>query len=98
MFTSSYSVSIAFYFQIPPEDGQISYSTAKVPPSKFPERKFCSVCGFPSPYTCVKCGLRYCSGKCLRTHEETRSVDDDGPGFDFRLAYNIFIYLIHLFF
>ena len=29
------------------EVGEPSYSSANVPPSKFPERHFCSVCGYP---------------------------------------------------
>ena len=27
--------------------GEPSYNSANVPPSKFPERHFCSVCGYP---------------------------------------------------
>lgn len=51
-----------------------NYFNAVVPPSKFPERHFCSVCGFPSNYTCVSCGTRYCSVKCLGTHQDTRCL------------------------
>lgn len=51
-----------------------NYVTAKVPPSKFPERHYCSVCGFDSNYTCVQCGSRYCSVKCLGTHQDTRCL------------------------
>lgn len=51
-----------------------TYLSASVPPSKFPERHFCSVCGFPSNYTCVQCGSRYCSVKCLGTHQDTRCL------------------------
>lgn len=29
------------------EAGEPSYNSANVPPSKFPERHFCSVCGYP---------------------------------------------------
>ena len=29
------------------EAGEPSYTSANVPPSKFPERHFCSVCGYP---------------------------------------------------
>ncbi|KAK2155717.1 hypothetical protein LSH36_233g08158 [Paralvinella palmiformis] len=57
------------------------YQTACVPPSHFPERHFCSVCGypckfhtFPSNYTCVQCGSRYCSVRCLGTHQDTRCL------------------------
>ncbi|XP_077987981.1 zinc finger HIT domain-containing protein 1-like [Glandiceps talaboti] len=51
-----------------------NYITACVPPSKFPERKFCAVCGFPSNYTCISCGSRYCCVKCLATHQDTRCL------------------------
>lgn len=56
------------------EAGEPSYTSAKVPPSKFPERHFCAVCGFPSNYTCVSCGSRYCCVKCLGTHQDTRCL------------------------
>lgn len=83
--------------------------------SKFPPRKFCSVCGypffalfwkfynikiiffcccclstltlklfifliftFPSSYTCIQCGSKYCTIRCQQTHKDTR--------------YNIFLY------
>ncbi|KAG8034426.1 hypothetical protein G9C98_007502 [Cotesia typhae] len=51
-----------------------NYSSAQAPPSKFPERHFCAVCGFPSNYTCIPCGARYCSVKCLGTHLDTRCL------------------------
>ncbi|CAG5125910.1 unnamed protein product [Candidula unifasciata] len=51
-----------------------SYITACAPPSQLPERHFCSVCGFPSNYTCVVCGSRYCCVKCLGTHQDTRCL------------------------
>jgi zinc finger HIT domain-containing protein 1 len=56
------------------EDGQCPYTLAQVPPSKYPKRHFCNVCGFPSNYTCVKCGVRFCSIKCNTTHQETRCL------------------------
>merc|ERR1712150_185129 len=49
-----------------------SYLSVAVPPSKLPERLFCAVCGYKSNYTCVQCGTRYCSVKCLGTHQDTR--------------------------
>lgn len=55
-------------------EGEPNYVTACVPPSKFPERHFCSVCGFPSNYTCVQCGSRYCCVRCLGTHQDTRCL------------------------
>lgn len=51
-----------------------NYLSACAPPSQFPNRHFCSVCGFPSSYKCVSCGARYCSVKCLGTHQDTRCL------------------------
>ncbi|RNA20544.1 zinc finger HIT domain-containing 1 [Brachionus plicatilis] len=55
-------------------DKQYNYFSISVPDTKFPKRKFCSVCGFYSNYTCVQCGSRYCSTKCLQTHKDTRCL------------------------
>lgn len=38
------------------------------------KRYFCSVCGFKSNYTCITCGLRYCSLHCLEIHIDTRCL------------------------
>ncbi|XP_078062533.1 zinc finger HIT domain-containing protein 1 [Mustelus asterias] len=51
-----------------------NYLTTCAAPSKLPQRHFCAVCGFPSNYTCVSCGARYCCVKCLGTHQETRCL------------------------
>ncbi|EDV29601.1 uncharacterized protein TRIADDRAFT_52159 [Trichoplax adhaerens] len=51
-----------------------NYVTATAPPPKYPTRKFCHVCGFPSNYICVTCGAKYCSIKCLRIHQDTRCL------------------------
>ena len=52
-----------------------TYTTiAAGPPSSGAPRKFCSVCGFPSPYTCSRCGMRYCCRKCNQIHSETRCL------------------------
>lgn len=51
-----------------------NYTCAQAPPSRFPERHFCAVCGFPSNYTCIPCGARYCCIKCLGTHLDTRCM------------------------
>lgn len=56
------------------ETGEPCYSSAEAPESKFPERHFCAVCGFPSTYTCTSCGTRYCSIKCLGVHQDTRCL------------------------
>ena len=58
-----------------PEDGPIpGYLAATVPESRYPPRKLCAVCGFPSQYTCVTCGTRYCCLKCQETHQDTRCL------------------------
>jgi len=55
-------------------DGEVGYLAAALPDSKLPPRKLCAVCGFPSLYSCSTCGTRYCSLKCLETHEDTRCL------------------------
>ncbi|KAG0253400.1 hypothetical protein DFQ27_007434 [Actinomortierella ambigua] len=49
-----------------------SYLTAAMGPSQYPERQFCSVCGWRGTYRCFRCGMRYCDLRCQKTHEETR--------------------------
>lgn len=57
------------------EEGEVvGYLTAQVPESNLPPRKLCAVCGFPSSYTCSTCGTRYCSLRCLETHQDTRCL------------------------
>lgn len=51
-----------------------TYAGAQAPPSAWPERHFCAVCGFPSSYTCTSCGTRYCCIRCLGTHRDTRCL------------------------
>lgn len=51
-----------------------NYGTAQAGPPKCPDRHFCAVCGFPSNYTCTSCGTRYCSVRCLGTHQDTRCL------------------------
>ncbi|KAL8624488.1 hypothetical protein ACOMHN_053031 [Nucella lapillus] len=51
-----------------------TYFSACVAPSTLPERHFCAVCGFPSNYTCVQCGSRFCCVRCLGTHQDTRCL------------------------
>ncbi|KAI8877442.1 hypothetical protein K501DRAFT_298237 [Backusella circina FSU 941] len=50
------------------------YQSCQVTPSLYPARKFCSVCGFKSDYKCLKCGMKYCSVKCLDIHTSTRCL------------------------
>ncbi|CAO3613342.1 unnamed protein product [Cunninghamella blakesleeana] len=51
-----------------------TYLTCNSAPSKYPPRNFCSVCGFSSNYKCLRCGMKYCTVKCLNTHKETRCL------------------------
>lgn len=56
-------------------EGAPSYLTAAVgPPQTAAPRKFCSVCGDMSVYTCTRCGSRYCSRRCHAVHTETRCL------------------------
>jgi len=56
------------------QGGQVPYLSAALPDSLLPPRRLCAVCGFPSMYGCSTCGTRYCSLKCLETHEDTRCL------------------------
>ncbi|XP_075633202.1 SWR1 complex subunit 6 [Castanea sativa] len=52
-----------------------SYLKAAVgPPSSTSRRHFCTVCGYAASYTCVKCGMRFCSGRCQNIHNDTRCL------------------------
>ena len=52
-----------------------SYLTAAAgPPRTGAPRKFCSICGMESQYTCSRCGQKYCKTKCYKTHCETRCL------------------------
>ena len=56
-------------------EGAPSYLTAAVgPPTTAAPRKFCSVCGDVSSYTCTRCGSRYCGRRCHAVHTETRCL------------------------
>lgn len=54
--------------------GSLPYSELSSLPSVKPSRHFCSVCGFEAPYTCVRCGSRFCSVRCGTIHGETRCL------------------------
>eukprot|EP00878_Enallax_costatus_P011645 GHUV01012154.1.p1 GENE.GHUV01012154.1~~GHUV01012154.1.p1 ORF type:complete len:178 (+),score=32.36 GHUV01012154.1:254-787(+) len=55
--------------------GSVNYLTAAAGPSVcHVARKFCSVCGYISTYTCARCGSKYCSRKCYTVHTETRCL------------------------
>ncbi|KAL1370200.1 hypothetical protein HN51_000494 [Arachis hypogaea] len=52
-----------------------SYLRAAVgPPSSTSRRHFCTVCGFSASYTCVRCGMRFCSYRCQNVHNDTRCL------------------------
>jgi zinc finger HIT domain-containing protein 1 len=51
-----------------------NYRSAAARPSCRPPRRFCASCGFPAPYTCVRCGTRFCSLACDETHQATRCL------------------------
>lgn len=56
-------------------EGTPSYLTAAVGPARTAApRKFCSVCGDVSTYTCTRCGSRFCSRRCHAVHTETRCL------------------------
>lgn len=59
--------------RLPPT--KATYLTASAGPSTCSAaRKFCSVCGNVSGYTCARCGSRYCCRKCYGVHTETRCL------------------------
>ncbi|KAF5392286.1 hypothetical protein D9757_001482 [Collybiopsis confluens] len=49
-----------------------SYLTAVSPPSKYPPRLLCSVCGYWGQHKCRKCAMPYCDLNCEGIHLETR--------------------------
>ncbi|XP_074580567.1 SWR1 complex subunit 6 [Curcuma longa] len=44
------------------------------PPSIRSRRHFCTVCGDAASYTCVRCGVRFCSCRCQVIHNDTRCL------------------------
>ncbi len=57
-----------------PGDEPIYRSVAVGPGTMFAPRKWCTVCGFPAPYTCTRCSSRFCTKKCYAVHSETRCL------------------------
>ncbi len=51
-----------------------NYLSVQADPSIYPARHFCSICGYPGKYSCIRCGSKYCSIKCNKTHSETRCM------------------------
>ncbi|KAI0988253.1 hypothetical protein GJ496_010062 [Pomphorhynchus laevis] len=48
------------------------YINSQAPPSKYPARKICCVCGYPSIYNCMICSSKICSIACREIHSGTR--------------------------
>ncbi len=46
--------------------------TCAAPPSKFPPRKLCAVCGYIAPYTDARTKSNFCSIKCKSVQDETK--------------------------
>ncbi|KAI8062580.1 zinc finger HIT domain-containing protein 1 [Gongronella butleri] len=51
-----------------------TYHSCQADASQYPPRHFCSVCGYTSAYKCLRCGMKYCSVRCLETHRDTRCL------------------------
>ncbi|KAF9532584.1 hypothetical protein CPB83DRAFT_867421 [Crepidotus variabilis] len=49
-----------------------TYLTAVAPPSPYPPRLICSVCGYKGSYKCRRCAMPYCDLNCESVHAETR--------------------------
>lgn len=49
-----------------------TYLTAGAPPSVYPPRMICSVCGYWGLYKCRRCAMPYCDRNCEGVHAETR--------------------------
>ncbi|KAK7032847.1 hypothetical protein R3P38DRAFT_2521425 [Favolaschia claudopus] len=49
-----------------------TYLTAQAPPSTYPPRLICSVCGYWGHYKCRRCALPFCDLNCESVHAETR--------------------------
>lgn len=49
-----------------------TYLTASAPPSAYPPRMICSVCGYWGLYKCRRCSMPYCDRNCEGVHAETR--------------------------
>jgi zinc finger HIT domain-containing protein 1 len=49
-----------------------SLLTCAAPPSKFPPRKLCAVCGYIAHYTDARSKSNFCSIKCKSVQDETR--------------------------
>ncbi|CAG9462868.1 unnamed protein product [Pedinophyceae sp. YPF-701] len=51
------------------------YLDAAVGPPRYRSpRRLCSVCGQLAPYSCTRCGARFCSRRCSGVHADTRCL------------------------
>jgi zinc finger HIT domain-containing protein 1 len=48
-----------------------NYWTIAAKASTKPSRHFCCVCGYFAPYTCTRCGSRFCRARCGESHKES---------------------------
>jgi hypothetical protein len=75
---SSSSYSSQTIAAMPPYTGSTDasehYVAAAAGRPQQPARPFCSICGYKGPYSCTRCGARYCSMKCRDTHKDVRCV------------------------
>lgn len=62
----------------PPIPGAQAYLLTAAGPSLCPGRPHCSVCGMKGPYSCTRCGARFCSSRCGAQHKETRCLISGG--------------------
>eukprot|EP00700_Malawimonas_jakobiformis_P003510 EC726298.1.p1 GENE.EC726298.1~~EC726298.1.p1 ORF type:complete len:170 (+),score=24.38 EC726298.1:98-607(+) len=51
-----------------------NYTTVAAGPPLTVPRHFSSVCDGLAPYTCPRCGMRFCSQRCLGAHRDTRCL------------------------
>lgn len=56
------------------ENKRLTYMDIQCEESDMPPRHFCAVCGFLGQYSCLSCGMRYCSIRCMDTHIDTRCL------------------------
>mmetsp|Transcript_13018 Transcript_13018/g.24181 ORF Transcript_13018/g.24181 Transcript_13018/m.24181 type:complete len:158 (+) Transcript_13018:2591-3064(+) len=54
--------------------GLPNFTSMTVAKSRYPRRHFCSICGYLSKYTCVRCGQRFCKKSCALVHRETQCL------------------------
>jgi HIT zinc finger. len=51
-----------------------NFVNSRVSRPRYPGRKFCSICGNTSSYTCPRCGEKYCSRKCHDVHKDVKCL------------------------